>query len=153
MDRIDRKILALMQDDASLPVSEIAAKVNLSQTPCWNRIRKLEDEGVIRSRVAIVDPRKVGLGLTVFVSVEAQSHSRDWAENFSRRLRAMPEVMDLYRMAGDVDYLLRVIVPGMDAYDAFYKKLIEITPLKNVTSRFAMEHLSARTALPISENG
>lgn len=149
MDKTDRRILAVLQEDASRTISEIAAKVNLSPTPCWNRIRRLEDEGVIKSRVAVVDPRKVGLSLTVFVAIETVSHSREWAENFSRLVKGMPEVMDFYRMAGDVDYLLRVVVPDMEAYDAFYNRLIEMTPLKNVTSRFAMEHLTARTALPI----
>lgn len=150
LDKIDSKILLLLQNDASRTTSEIAAAVNLSPTPCWNRIRKLEERGIIKGRVALVDPRKVGLGLTVFVSIETHSHTREWTESLSRRIKAMPEVMDLYRMAGDIDYLLRVIVSDMGAFDAFYHRLTEITELKNVTSRFVMEHLSERTVLPLA---
>lgn len=151
IDKIDRRILLILQNDSSRTTSEIAKFVNLSPTPCWNRIRRLEEKGIIKGRVAIVDPRKVGLGLTAFVSIETHSHSREWAENLSRRIRSMPEVMDLYRMAGDVDYLLRVIVRDMEAFDDFYHRLIEMADLKNVTSRFVMEHLSERTALPIMD--
>ncbi|MGQ4273889.1 Lrp/AsnC family transcriptional regulator [Terrihabitans sp. B22-R8] len=148
LDKIDQKILRILQADASKPIAEIARQVNLSQTPCWNRIRRMEADGIITGRVALVDPRKVGLGLTVFVAVEAANHSREWTDTFSRYIQAMPEVMDAYRMAGDVDYLLRVVVPDMEAYDDFYNRLIEGAQLKNVTSRFAMETMSARTVLP-----
>ncbi|HEX2552982.1 MAG TPA: Lrp/AsnC family transcriptional regulator [Microvirga sp.] len=149
MDAIDKKILALLQADATLSVAEIGQRVGLSQTPCWKRIQRLEAEGVIRGRVALLDPEKLGLGLTVLVSVETGDHSRDWLERFASTVAAMPEVTEFYRMAGDVDYFLRVVVPDMRAYDLFYKRLIAVAPLKNVTSRFAMERVKSTTALPI----
>ncbi|HZS64202.1 MAG TPA: Lrp/AsnC family transcriptional regulator [Xanthobacteraceae bacterium] len=149
MDAIDRKILAVLQEDASLSVAEIGQKVGLSSTPCWKRIQKLEAEGVILRRVALVDQDKVGVGITVFVSVETGDHSQDWLDRFADVVGAMPEVMEFYRMAGDVDYMLRVVVPDIQGYDAFYKRLIAAVPLKNVTSRFAMEKIKSTTVLPI----
>jgi len=151
MDAIDRKILSVVQQDASLSVAEIGQRVGLSSTPCWKRLQKLEAEGVITRRVALVDPEKIGLGITVFVSVETGDHSQDWLKRFAETVSAMPEVMEFYRMAGDVDYMLRVVVKDMQSYDTFYKKLIEMVPLKNVTSRFAMERIKQTTALPIAE--
>ncbi|MCW5688352.1 MAG: Lrp/AsnC family transcriptional regulator [Pseudolabrys sp.] len=151
MDAIDRKILAVVQDDASLSVAEIGQRVGLSSTPCWKRLQRLEAEGVITKRVALIDPEKVGLGITVFVSVETGDHSQDWLKTFAEVVNAMPEVMEFYRMAGDVDYVLRVVVQDMQSYDTFYKKLIATVPLKNVTSRFAMERIKSTTALPLSE--
>jgi Lrp/AsnC family transcriptional regulator len=149
MDAIDRKILAALQEDASLSVAEIGQRVGLSSTPCWKRIQRLEAEGVITRRVALVDEAKIGLGITVFVSVETGDHSQSWLDRFAGLVSAMPQVMEFYRMAGDVDYMLRVVVPDMHAYDAFYKKLIGSVALKNVTSRFAMEKIKATTVLPI----
>jgi Lrp/AsnC family transcriptional regulator len=149
MDDIDRKILRIVQEDAGLSIAEIAERVGLSQTPCWKRIQRLETSGVILKRVALLAPEKLGLGLTVFVSVESNDHSSTWLENFATAVSALKEVMEFYRMAGDVDYMLRVVVPDMQAYDAFYKKLIGAVPLKNVTSRFAMERIKATTSLPI----
>ncbi|MBI1202001.1 MAG: AsnC family transcriptional regulator [Rhodopseudomonas sp.] len=151
MDAIDRKILAVVQQDASLSVAEIGQRVGLSSTPCWKRMQRLEADGVIMRRVALVDPDKVGLGITVFVSVETGDHSQEWIERFAEVVDAMPEVMEFYRMAGDVDYVLRVVVQDMQSYDTFYKKLIATVPLKNVTSRFAMERIKSTTALPIVE--
>ena len=151
MDAIDRKILAVVQQDASLSVAEIGQRVGLSSTPCWKRLQKLEAEGVITRRVALIDPDKIGLGITVFVSVETGDHSQDWLRKFAETVSAMPEVMEFYRMAGDVDYMLRVVVKDMQSYDAFYKRLIETVALKNVTSRFAMERIKQTTALPIVE--
>jgi Lrp/AsnC family transcriptional regulator len=150
MDAIDRKILAVLQEDASLSVAEIGNRVGLSSTPCWKRIQRLEAEGVILKRVALVDADKLGLGITVFVSIETGDHSQEWLSRFAEVVGAMPEVMEFYRMAGDVDYMLRVVVPDIAGYDAFYKKLIGTVPLKNVTSRFAMEKIKSTTALPIS---
>ncbi len=150
MDAIDRKILAALQDDASLSVAEIGSRVGLSSTPCWKRIQRLEAEGVIRKRVALIDQDKVGLGITVFVSIETGDHSQTWLDRFAEVVGAMPEVMEFYRMAGDVDYMLRVAVADIAGYDKFYKKLIATVPLKNVTSRFAMERIKSTTALPIS---
>jgi Lrp/AsnC family transcriptional regulator len=150
MDVIDCKILNVLQQDASLSVAEIGQRVGLSSTPCWKRIQKLEAEGVITKRVALVDQSKVGLGINVVVSIETGDHSQEWLERFAQTVSAMPEVLDFFRMAGDVDYLLRVVVPDMAAYDAFYKRLIAAIPLKNVTSRFAMEKIKSTTALPIT---
>ena len=149
MDRTDLKILAILQEDASLPVAEVAARVNLSQTPCWRRIQRLEAQGVIVRRVALLNPESVGLGLSVFVEIEAVDHSPEWLNAFAEAVAAMPEVMDVYRMAGDVDYMLRVAVASIQDYDAFYKKLIAEVPLKNVTSRFAMERVKTTTAYPL----
>ena len=148
MDSIDRKILAVLQDDASLSVADIGSRVGLSSTPCWKRIQRLEAEGVIQKRVALIDPSKIGLGITVFVSIETGDHSQEWLSRFAEVVGAMPEVIEFYRMAGDVDYMLRVVAPDIAGYDAFYKKLIATVPLKNVTSRFAMEKIiQVRTAV------
>ena len=133
MDAIDRKILAVLQEDASLAVAEIGNRVGLSSTPCWKRIQRLEADGVIQRRVALVDQDRVGLGITVYVSIETGDHSQEWLERFAKVVRAMPEVMELYRMAGDVDYMLRVVVPDIAGYDAFYKRLIAAVPLANWT--------------------
>jgi Lrp/AsnC family transcriptional regulator len=149
IDAIDRKILIALQADSTIPIAELAARVGLSQTPCWKRVQRLEDRGVILRRVALVAPDKIGLKLIVFVQIETNDHSADWLQNFARATSAMPEVMELYRMAGEVDYMLRVIVEDMSAYDSFYKKLIESVPLKNVTSRFAMECVKSTTAYQV----
>jgi Lrp/AsnC family transcriptional regulator len=149
MDRTDLKILAILQEDSSLPVAEVASRVNLSQTPCWRRIQKLEAQGVIQRRVAILDPDSVGLGLSVFIEIEAADHSPEWLGAFAETVAAMPEVMEVYRMAGDVDYMLRVAVGSMGEFDDFYRRLIAKVPLKNVTSRFAMERVKSTTAYPL----
>jgi Lrp/AsnC family transcriptional regulator len=150
MDAIDRKILSVLQQDASLSVAEIGSRVGLSSTPCWKRIQKLEAEGIIQRRVAVVDPEKIGLGVSVFVAIETGDHSEEWLRRFAEVVEAMPEVMEFYRMAGDVDYMLRVVCASIQDYDVFYKKLISAIPLKNVTSRFAMERIKQTTALPIN---
>lgn len=149
MDSTDLKILKILQEDAALSVAEVAARVNLSQTPCWRRIQRLQASGVIQRRVAILDPRAVGMDISVFVSIETGDHSTEWLARFSMLLSEMPEVMEVHRMAGDIDYLLHVVVPNMVAYDAFYRKLIAAVPLKNVTSRFAMERVRFTTAYPL----
>jgi Lrp/AsnC family transcriptional regulator len=149
VDVTDLKILSILQADSSLAVAEIAARVNLSQTPCWRRIQKLEDAGVITARVALLNPDKIGLGLTVFVEVETGDHSSEWLEAFANAIHTMPEVMEVHRMAGDVDYLLRLAVANMAAYDDFYRRLIALVPMKNVTSRFAMERVKFTTAYPL----
>ena len=150
MDAIDRKILSALQEDASLSVAEIGSRVGLSSTPCWKRIQRLEADGIITKRVALIDQDKIGLGITVFVSIETGDHSQDWLARFAEVVGAMPEVMEFYRMAGDVDYMLRVVVPDIAGYDTFYKRLIATVALKNVTSRFAMERIKSTTALPIA---
>lgn len=149
MDSTDRKILAILQEDASVSVADIAKRVNLSQTPCWRRIQKLTESGVIRRRVALLDPDAIGFGLTVFVEIETADHSKAWLERFTAAISDMPEVMEIYRMAGDVDYLLRITVPDMAAVDTFYQRLIARVSLKNVTSRFAMERVKYTTAYPL----
>jgi Lrp/AsnC family transcriptional regulator len=151
MDAIDRKILAVLQDNAALSVAEIGSRVGLSSTPCWKRIQRLEADGVIQKRVAIIDQDSIGLCISVFVSIETGDHSQDWLDKFAKTVTAMPEVMEFYRMAGDVDYMLRVVVPDIAGYDGFYKRLISTVPLKNVTSRFAMEKIKSTTALPIPQ--
>ncbi|MDQ1078195.1 Lrp/AsnC family transcriptional regulator [Pseudoroseomonas cervicalis] len=150
MDEIDRKILALLQQDATLSVAQLADRVGLSTTPCWKRVQKLEAGGVITGRVALVSPEAVGLGLSVFVAIEAGDHSQAWMERFAQAVAAMPEVMEAYRMAGEVDYMLRVAVTDMAAYDRFYKRLIAAVQPRNVTSRFAMERMKHSTALPLN---
>lgn len=149
MDAIDRKIVVLLQDDASLSLAQIAHRVGLSQSPCWKRIQRLEKTGVILKRVALISPESIGVGLSVFVSIETGDHSSAWLSKFAQTVTAMPEVMEFHRMAGDIDYMLRVAVPDMQAYDAFYKRLIDTMPLKNVTSRFSMERVKSTTAYPL----
>jgi Lrp/AsnC family transcriptional regulator len=152
MDEIDRLLLRILQQDATLSIAQMAERVGLSATPCWKRIQKLEAAGVITRRVAIVDPDRVGVGLSVLVSIEAGEHTPEWLQSFSSGVAAMPEVMEVYRLAGDVDYLLRVAVADMSEYDAFYKRLIAVAPMKNVTSRFAMERIKHTTAYPLHAN-
>lgn len=152
MDSFDRAILAIIQNNGSLALNEIASRVGLSPTPCWNRIRKMEESGIIASRVALLNGAKLGLGVTIYVSIETSDHSEGWLARFAQTVQSMPEVLDVYRMSGDVDYMMRVVVPGIDAYDAFYRRLIKAIPLKNVTSRFAMEKIKATTELPLEQS-
>jgi Lrp/AsnC family transcriptional regulator len=149
VDEIDRHLLTILQGDATLSIAQMADVVGLSPTPCWKRIQKLEAAGVITRRVALVDPGRVGMGLSVFVAIEAGDHTPEWLQRFAESVAGMPEVMEVYRMAGDVDYMLRVAVADMAEFDAFYKRLIKSAPLKNVTSRFAMERLKHTTAYPL----
>ncbi|HET6182348.1 MAG TPA: Lrp/AsnC family transcriptional regulator [Acetobacteraceae bacterium] len=148
LDRLDREILRLLSEDASLSLAEIAAKVGLTPTPCWKRIRRMEQEGVILRRIAVIDPERVGLPVSVFVEVETADHSAAWLARFAEVIAGMPEVVDAWRMSGDVDYLLHVVVPDIAAYDGFYRRLIGAVPLRNVSSRFSMERLKS-AALPI----
>ena len=150
MDTTDRKILNLLQTDASLTVKQIADQIALSVTPCWKRIQKLEAQGFIRARVALLDPDKVNASVTVFVAIKTDQHTAAWIERFSRSVSDMPEVMEIYRMSGEIDYLLRVVVSSIEAYDRFYKRLVERIDLSNVTSSFAMEQMKYTTALPIN---
>ena len=137
--------------DATLPVAQIGEKVGLSQTPCWKRIQRLQENGVLTSRVALADPAKLGFGLTIFVGIEAPDHSAEWREVFVRAVNAIPEIMEVYRMAGEMDYLLRIAVSDMAAFDALYKRLTDAVPIKNVTSHFAMERMKSTTILPLTE--
>ena len=148
LDRVDREILRLIAVDASLSLAEIAGKVGLTPTPCWKRIRRMEQDGVITGRVAVLNAARIGLPVSVFVAVETADHSAAWLETFHAAVESMPEIVDAWRMSGDVDYLLHVVVADIAAYDNFYRKLIGALPLRNVTSRFAMERMKA-AALPI----
>ena len=151
MDRIDTKLLGLLQEDCTLSIAQLAEKVGLSPTPCWKRIQRLETDGLITRRVALVAPERVGLGLTVFVAIEAGDHSPAWLERFAAAVQTMPEVMEAHRMAGDIDYMLRVVTSDLAAYDGFYKRLIAAVSPKNVSSRMSMERVKSTTALPIPE--
>lgn len=150
MDSIDRKILDLLQQDAEVSLTAIAEIVHLSPTPCWRRIQKLRAAGVIRKSVALCDAKKLNVGVTVFVSVRTNQHTQAWLERFAKGVKDIPEVIELYRMSGDVDYLLRVVVPDIAGYDAVYKKLIRIADLYDVSSSFAMEQMKYTTALPLN---
>jgi len=152
MDSTDRKILNLLQADASLTVKKIAEQISLSVTPCWKRIQKLEENGFIRARVALLDAKKVNTNVTVFMAIKTDQHTSEWIARFSREVSQLPEVMEIYRMSGEIDYLLRIVVGSIEAYDRFYKKLIDRIELTNVTSSFAMEQIKYTTALPISED-
>lgn len=149
MDAIDKKILDILQEDTTLAVADIAKEVGLSTTPCWRRIQKLENAGVIRSRVALLDAEKLNAGVTVFVSIRTDKHDAAWYQNFSQAVNAFPEVVEFYRMSGDIDYLLRVVVPDIGAYDRFYQRLIAQVELYDVSSSFSMEQIKYTTALPL----
>ncbi|WP_211824925.1 Lrp/AsnC family transcriptional regulator [Kistimonas asteriae] len=150
MDKTDRKILTLLQEDTTLPLTEIAEQVNLSPTPCWKRIKRLESEGILTRRVALLDPAKVNLSVSVFVHIKTSGHNSSWLTDFAHTVASFPEVAELYRMSGEWDYLLRVVVSDIQAFDVFYKKLIDsVDGLSNVTSSFAMEQIKYTTALPL----
>lgn len=149
MDNFDKKILALLQLDASMPVSDIAEQVGLSTTPCWRRIRNLETSGVIRRRVAVLDAEKINAGVTVFVGVKAGHHAASWLEKFSAVVQQIEEVMEVYRLSGEIDYLLKIVVPDIAAYDDVYKRLIAETDFADVSSFFAMEEIKSTTVLPL----
>lgn len=149
MDATDREILRILQGDTSLAVADIAKRVGLSTTPCWRRIQRLEEDGVIRKRVALLDREKINAGVTVFVSVRTNAHSAEWLKRFSEVITQFPQVVEFYRMSGDVDYLLRVVVPDISAYDRFYKDLISKIEIRDVSSAFAMEQIKYTTELPL----
>lgn len=149
LDEMDVKILRILQEDCTRPVAEIGREVGLSTTPCWRRIQKLEEAGVIRRRVALLDPVKVNAGVTVFVSIKTNQHGAGWLEKFHGAVEDFPEVLGFYRMSGEVDYLLHVVVPDIAAYDVFYKKLIGRVEMAKVSSAFAMERIKYTTALPL----
>ncbi len=150
MDKIDRKILQELQLDTTLSLADLAERVSLSPTPCWKRIKRLEKEGVITRRVALVNPEKVGLGVSVFVHIKTQHHNSEWLESFAEKVIHYPEVAECYRMSGEYDYLLRVVVKDIQSFDLFYKTLVNsIDGLTDVTSSFAMEQMKYTTALPL----
>ncbi len=149
MDDADRRILYWLQRDASLPLAELAEKTGLSPSPCWRRVQRLTNEGVIRARVALLDAKAINLGVDVFVSVRTSQHKKEWAETFTATVMALPEVVGFYRMAGEVDYLLHIVVPDIAGYDRVYKRLIERIDLNDVSASFAMETIKSTTALPL----
>ena len=149
LDLIDRKIVSALMHDATQPIGRIADQVGLSQTPCWKRIQKLEAAGVLTGRVAIADPAKLGLGLTVFAGVEAPDHSPEWRAGFERALAAMPEVREVYRMAGVYDYLLQIVARDVGAFDEFYKRLTTLVKVKSCSSLFVLERLKATPGYPV----
>lgn len=149
MDKIDVAILALLQLDSTISVSTLAERVNLSPTACWKRVQRLTDSGVIQKRVCLLDPKKLGLAVTVFVAVKTQHHNVRWLEQFTSGVSALPEVVEFYRMSGDVDYLLKVVVPDIEGFDRVYKKIIKTAEIFDVSSSFSMEELKYTTALPL----
>ena len=149
MDKLDAKILDLLQKNADLTAAEIADKIGLSKAPCWRRIQKLQEEGVIRRTVALLDARALNVGTTVFVTIKTGNHSEAWFERFARAVRDIPEVTEIHRMSGDVDYLIRIVVPDIDAYDVVYKRLIGAVDFQDVSASFALETIKSTTALPL----
>jgi len=149
MDDVDKQILDCLQEDATMPRPEIAERVHLSTTPCWRRIQKLRETGIIRKEVALLDRRALNVGLTAFVAIRTNQHNPEWFRRFADAVRDIPEIVECYRMSGEVDYLLRVVIPGVDAYDGVYNRLIRAVELVDVTSSFAMEELKYSTALPL----
>lgn len=150
MDRIDKNILQLLQHDATLPVADIAKKVGLSTTPCWRRIQKMEEDKIIQRRVAILDNKKVNVGVTVFISIKTDQHNTEWLTRFAEIITEYEEVVEFFRMSGQIDYLLKVVVPDIEAYDEFYKKLVADIEIEDVSSAFAMERIKDTTILPLA---
>ena len=149
LDRYDYAILSALQVDGTLSVAQLSERIGLSATPCWKRIRRLEEEGYLENRVAIVNRRKVGLPVTVFVSVRTSQHDDKWLARFAAAVIALPEVQEFHRMSGDIDYLLKVVTSDIEGYDRFYKKLIKVAQLSGVSSAFSMEQIKFTTALPL----
>jgi Lrp/AsnC family transcriptional regulator len=150
MDKQDRKILELLQKDGALTAAEVAERIGLSKAPCWRRIRRLQEEGVIKQTVALLNARHLNLGTTVFVTLKTANHSEAWFEKFVKAVRDIPEVVEIHRMSGDVDYLMRIVVPDIDAYDLVYKRLIAAVEFKDVSASFALETIKHTTALPLN---
>lgn len=150
LDSIDRKILRILQQDTTIPIAELADRVGLSRTPCWRRVQRLEANGVIRQRVALADRSKLNVGVTVFVTVRTSNHSEEWLGQFAKAVSSFDEVVEFYRMSGDIDYLLRVVVPDIAAYDAVYQRLIRKVEMFDVSSSFAMEEIKYTTAVPVT---
>jgi Lrp/AsnC family transcriptional regulator len=150
MDKLDSRILDLLQTDGALTAAAIADRIGLSKAPCWRRIKRLQDEGVIKQTVALLDARALNLGTTVFVTLKTAKHNAAWFEQFVRSVREIPEITEIYRMSGDVDYLVRIVVPDIDAYDVVYKRLISTVEFLDVSASFALETIKYTTALPLT---
>lgn len=151
LDRLDRAILDALQNDATMTIADLGAQVGLSATPCWKRIKRLEDTGVIERRVALVNRELVGVPVTVFVSIRAARHDEKWLSQFAATVSAMPEVTEFHRMSGEVDYLLKVVSSDIAGYDRFYKRLIKLADLNCVSSAFSMERIKYTTVLPLAQ--
>lgn len=149
IDRFDHRILQQLQSNTDIAISELAEQIGLSTNACWRRIKRLEESGVIRGRVALLDERALGLRLTVFVAIKTSEHNDSWLEKFSSGVKSIPEVVEFYRMSGDTDYMLKIVAQDIDDYDRVYKKLISVAPLHDVSSSFAMERIKSSTALPL----
>ena len=149
MDKLDRKILDVLQKNGTLTAAEVGERVGLSKVPCWRRIQRMQGEGIIRETVMLLNPRAVNVGTTVFVMMKTANHSAAWFERFQRAVREVPEIIEIYRMSGDVDYLMRVVVPDIDAYDVVYRKRIGSIELLDVSASFALETIKSTTALPL----
>ena len=149
MDSIDKKILHWLQRDAALSIVELAEKIGLSSTPCWRRVQQLEKAGTIKRRVALLDPRRINLGVTAFVRVRTNRHDADWLESFARAVARIPEIVEVHRLSGDIDYLLRIVVPDIAGYDKVYKELISAADFADVSANFVMEEIKSTTALPL----
>ena len=149
LDRLDKKILYWLQRDASLSLAELSEKVGLSSTPCWRRVQQLEKAGVIERRVALVNPKKINLGVTVFVRLRTSQHDAAWLAGFATAINDIPEVVEVYRLSGDIDYLLRILVPDIAGYDAVYKQLIQAASFADVSANFSMETIKQTTELPL----
>lgn len=149
MDKIDKAILAALQEDATLSVNDLAEQVGLSSTPCWRRIQNLEKNGFIQRKVALLNPDKLNVGVTVFMSIKTNQHNEKWFKNFASVVQTIPQIVEFYRMSGETDYLLRVVVPDIKAFDAVYQRLIRDVEIFDVSSSFAMEQIKYTTALPL----
>ena len=149
MDTTDRKILDILQQDAALSLDDFSERVGLSRNACWRRIKRLEDEGIIKARVTLLDAGRINVGLTAFIALRTTEHSEKWLDQFSRAVRRIPEIIGVYRMSGDVDYLLQVVIPDVAAYDRLYKRLISRITLADVSSSFVMEEIKSTTVLPL----
>lgn len=149
IDAIDLQILEIMQVRSDCPINELASAVHLTTTPCWRRVQRLKELGILTRQVALVDRRQVNLGVTVFVSIRTAEHSVSWLNDFRAAIQGIAEIVEAHRMSGDIDYLLKVVVPDIAAYDKVYKRLIRTVPLLDVNSSFAMEELKFTTAVPL----
>lgn len=149
LDRYDHRILQQLQVDDDIAAADLAEQIGLSTNACWRRIKRLEESGIIRARVALLDERTLGLKLTVFVAVKTNEHNDEWLRKFAHGIKELPEVVEFYRMSGDTDYLLKIVAQDIDDYDRVYKKLISVAPMHDVSSSFAMERIKSSTALPL----
>jgi Lrp/AsnC family transcriptional regulator len=149
MDTTDRKLLDILQQDAALSLDDLSERVGLSRNACWRRVKRLEDEGIIKARVTLLDATSINVGLTAFIALRTTEHSAKWLDQFAKAVRGIPEIIGVYRMTGDVDYLLQVVIPDVAAYDRLYKRLIGRITLADVSSSFVMEEIKSTTVLPL----